>query len=182
MFGFFNRRPDAPFEPFVGVGTVFLSDVRNLSAPSEGFDPAQLAKAITIHLSHVENAILKHRGRVLQHLGDAVLAFWPPEIPSHAQLAYEAARTAICTLPKSLQKQSGLKYSLQIALGTSEMAGDFFGPTRQFQIIGKARAIVERMTSVNISNKSCILFSQYTREVIRTKDTVEEIEIGRAHV
>ncbi len=55
------------------------------------------------------------------------------------------------------------------------MAGDFFGPTRQFQIIGKARAIVERMTSVNISNKSCILFSQYTREVIRTKDTVEEI-------
>lgn len=31
------------------------------------------------------------------------------------------------------------------------------------------------MTSVNISNKSCILFSQDTREVIRTKDTVEEI-------
>lgn len=123
-------------------------------------------------------AIEKHDGHIIQFVGDAVSAYWPPEqsAPSHAQLAYDAARDIIQTLPRLLRKQRGVSYSLRVDLGTGEMAGDYFGPIKQFQVIGKGVAIAERLSRLPSSDVSCIRMSQYTFNLVQPRDGIIQTE------
>lgn len=172
MFGLFRKRWDTSPKIFTGVGTVFVCDVVNVPTISGGLEPAQLANILGTHQDHIVLVVEKHRGRIIQFFGDAVLALWHPRHANHAQLAYDAARTAIQTLPKILRKQKLTSYSLRVALGTGEMAGGFFGPIQQYQIVGKAKTIADRLSSMPALAGSSIRMSQYTFDLLQAQEGI----------
>ena len=174
MFGLFRKRRDTSPKVFTGVGTVFVCNVANVSTISGGLEPAQLADILGTHQDHIVSVVEKHHGRIVQFFGDAVLALWHPkhESPNHAQRAYDAARSAIQSLPKTLRKQKLTSCSLRDALGTGELAGGFFGPIQQYQVAGKAKSIADRLAGMPAPAGSCIRMSQYTFDLIQPQDEI----------
>ena len=65
-------------------------------------------------------------------------------------------------------------YDVEIVLGTGDMAGDWFGPTKQFQVVGRAAAIADRLSKCSRFNRSFIRMSQYTLDFIKPPEGIEE--------
>ena len=58
------------------------------------------------------------------------------------------------------------------------MAGDYFGPERRYQVVGKPVTMLDRISPVWPGKKeSCILMSQYTRDILHARETLEEIAV-----
>ena len=168
-------------EKFEGVGTVFMSDVFNFTKLTEHLTPEELVEILNQYLFHVTTIIEKHAGIVLQYEGDTVLALWHPEHnnPNHAQLAFDASREILITLPDLVASQKHLPYNVGIVLGTGDMIGDFFSPANRYQVIGKAMAIVSRINKIPKPRGSAIRMSQYTLNLINPEEGTEETETIR---
>jgi adenylate cyclase len=165
---------------FTGVGTVFMSDVINVAKLTEQLGPLDLIGVLNRHLEHVTNTIEKHKGVVIQFNGYAVLAFWHPEhsSPNHAQLAFDASREVLSTLPEPITSQTRLTYDVDIVLGTGDITGAFFGPSScfRFQVVGKGMSIADCLSKRYNRRSSSIRMSQYTVALIEPKDGIEEME------
>jgi class 3 adenylate cyclase len=161
-------------EPFTGVGTVMLTDVRAWSSPGL-LDPKEVIGIIYRHHCLVKEAIQAHLGVVHQFVGDAVFAYWHPQhtAPNHAQLAFDASRAILDALPSHLAGEQ-VSYDVIIVLGTGEMTGAEFGPIRQFQIIGKAMAVAERISRTGSVGGSSVRMSQYSADLISSPGEFEE--------
>jgi adenylate cyclase len=163
--------------PFDGIGTLLFTDILGSTRMSE-LTPDDLQEVMGRHLEYVSDIIDAHSGTVYQFIGDAVAAYWHPShaSPTHAQLAFDAAREIIESLPTLMTMQKGLSYEVDIILGTGQMSGDTFGPIKQFQIIGIAKAIADRISSTpRIRGTSSIRMSQYTVEFIDNPGRMEKI-------
>ena len=163
-------------EPFTDTGTVFISDVIGLARTAEGLEPAEIAGILRHHLELVEHAIEKHAGTVLQFAGASVLAFWRSSDtrPNHAQLAFDAARDVLAGVEHASRK--GLACSAVVVLGTGEMSGEYFGPIKQFQIVGMAMAVADRLSRIRFMGGSAVYMSQYTVGLLEDLNGMEETE------
>lgn len=166
-----------PPTPFTGIGTVLLADITTISRIAERMGPEGLIESLNRHLDHVVSVVEKHSGVILQYVGDAVLAFWHPShtAPNHAQLAFDAAREILESLPRLMAKHHSIAYDMEVILGTGPMAGDFFGPMKQYQIVGAAMATATRLSDIRYRRGSSVRMSQYTVELIRPTDGLQEI-------
>lgn len=177
---FFGKRRRAPLQPFNGVGTVLLCDVVSLAEPAFALNPADLCTLINKHLHHVMSIIEKYDGCVIQFVGDAVLGYWQSDgaAQDHAQKALNAAREIVTKSPGASHKRRSVAYTLRVDLGTGEMAGNYFGPNKQFQVIGKAMAIADRLYRFPRTGggKSSVRMSQFTRDLVQTSD--EFVQLG----
>jgi adenylate cyclase len=162
---------------FTGIGTVFMSDIINVSNLAKDLDPISLIDILKRHLNYITRIVEKHKGFVQQFEGDAVLAFWHPKHinPSHAQIAFDASCEIISNLPGLVSSHKNLTYDVDIVLGTGEMAGDLFGPGNVFQVIGMAMSIADRLSKQRNSRISCVRMSQYTLDLINPKDGIGQI-------
>jgi class 3 adenylate cyclase len=182
IFG--TKKPAVP-QPFTGIGTVLICDTVGFTALSEGLDAAGLAKLLNSHLGHITAVIEKHGGYVIQTIGDAVVALWRSSHGklNHAQQAYDTAHALVQTTPKSMRKLQPENYALQIVLGTGEMAGDYFGPIKQFQVVGTAMIIADRLSRFRYSPTACITMSQYTFDLIQPHEGIAQTgTIARPHL
>ena len=161
---------------FTGIGTVFISDIINVDKLAEYCGPEDFIKVLSEHIKHVCAIVEKHSGIILQYEGDVVSAFWHPHHtnPSHAQLAFDASCEVLALLPELVARQNHVAYDLDIVLGTGEMTGDVFGPIKQFQVVGKAVAVAERLSKARALHGSSIRMSQYTVDLIRSRKGIEE--------
>ncbi len=163
-------------DKFIGVGTVFISDVINISRFAEQITVPELVDFFKRHLSYVSKIIEKHAGIILRWEGDTVLAFWHPQHrnPSHAQLAFNASCEILSMLPGFDTLRTHLTYDVDITLGTGDMAGDFFGPGKIFQVVGEVMAIADRLSRARKIHGSSIRMSQYTLELINPREGIIE--------
>lgn len=175
---FRKKRSAYQVEKFTGTGTVLVSNIINVAQLAQNVDPEDLIRILKRYLDHVLPIIEKHSGVVLRFEGDAVLAFWSPKhtAPSHAQLAFDAARTILDSLPDLVAKKEHVIYHVDIILGTGDMAGDFFGPAKQFEIVGKAMAIADRLSRARRIDRSLIRMSQYTANLLSHLEDLEQTE------
>ena len=98
----------------------------------------------------------------------------------HASSAFAAAQQMLAGLPGLLLQQRGAQYHIRVTLGTGELAGEFFGPIKQFQIVGKVRAIADRPDREPASRGSVVRMSQYTADHIEgLENLVERSRIAR---
>ena len=162
---------------FSGVGTVFSSSIVNISNLLEQFGPLDLIDNLKLYLDHVTSVIEKHGGIVLKFEGDAVLALWYPtrNNTSHAQFAFDAACEVIEKHPPLVHTLKNIFFDVDIVLSTSDLAGNFFGSNKQFQVIGTAMAITDRLNSVHNIQGTMIRMSQYTVDIIKPKDGIKKI-------
>ena len=164
---------------FSGIGTIFTSEITNLANVAKYLGPMDLIKILERYINHVTSIVEKHRGSILQFEGDAILAFWHPEQtnPSHAQLAFNASCEIISKLPRLIIAQKHLTYDIDIVLGTGEMSGDFFGPAKVFQVVGKAMSIVDRLNKIPYRKGSIIRMTQYTLDMLDKKNEMSKLGI-----
>ncbi|MFH1725063.1 MAG: adenylate/guanylate cyclase domain-containing protein [Elusimicrobiota bacterium] len=163
-------------EKFTGEGTVFRSGIVNSVAMTEILPPQESLGSLKTYLERVSAAIEQHSGRIVRFDGDTVVAFWQGagDDPSHAQAAFDAA----CAILKSLAPPSGndadVMMEVRIVLGTGSMGGDFFGPTKQFQIVGAAVLIADHLFKMKDTDGSVIRMSQYTADKINAPEPLQE--------
>lgn len=161
---------------FTGVGTVLISEIINAGTLAESLASADWIAAMEQCLNSICDSVLRHSGGLLRFVGDTVVAFWAPRHtnPNHAQLAFNASCEILASVPDLLACKQHARCELQIVLGTGDMAGAFLGPTREYQIVGKAMIIAERLSNARDSRRSLVRMSQYTVDLINTPVSLEE--------
>jgi len=156
----FSRKPKPrKCESFSCTGTVLFSFIRAFSNLAVKISPEQMIAFLHEHLNAQTSIIEKHSGVVLTSVGDAIMAFWRDSDSEQksADLAFRAAQAMLADVDTSV------KY--RIVLGTGTMAGDFFGPIKQYQIVGEAMNIAEelaRFHSLNSAPPKVILLTENT--------------------
>lgn len=83
-----------------------------------------------------------------------------PQTPEHAQFAFDTALDILSFAPRSTR--------VAIVLGTGEMGGDFFGTASQFQVVGAAVAVTDRLLALPNRADPSIRMTQLTRDRIET--------------
>jgi adenylate cyclase len=164
-------------EPFSGAGSVLLLDVANFTQlASDGLSPADLVVVVNAHLQHVSAIIVKHGGVIHQYIGDAVMAYWleSEAAENHAQLAVRAARELLAhPCPDNLP--GGMRLTLDLSIGTGEMVGTHFGPIRQFQIVGAAYSVANRLAQARYLASGSLRISQFTLRMLSNPDGFEVV-------
>lgn len=166
---------------FSGVGTVMIADLFNVSSDLELAAPEDILKAMKRCMDIAQRTVESHSGATIQFVGGCLMAFWDTSTDSaHAQSAFDAS-LAIVRAVDGVATESPVRFSMFIVLGTGELAGDFFGTTKQFQLVGKAMAVADRLSKFKSPAASLVRFSQYTADAIRMPSSVlEEGKIERA--
>jgi class 3 adenylate cyclase len=161
---------------FMGVGTVLMTRIVHIDAMPPNVAPEDVIALLNAYLKHVCDSIQNHSGIVLQIAGDDVLAFWHPSNSNsdHAQLAFDASRAILDSLPKPPKSMAHFNYLVHIALGTGQMGGDYFGPIKQFQIVGQAVSIASRILKAKKLRRSVARMSQHTVDLIKTSDLLRK--------
>ena len=164
--------------PFTGIGTVMVTDVTSFAQSVQSMAPTAIAVEMTRHLEHVLKTVRSHGGEVSQYVGSACIAYWrdigEDGSGQHAHRAYAASQEIITSLAASQNHAAGSKFSVRIDLGSGELAGQYFGPIKQFQVVGIARAIAERISRHGRSPQSMIRMSQYTRQWLGDREDIRE--------
>jgi class 3 adenylate cyclase len=164
--------------PFTGIGTVMLTDVSNFAQSAQGMTPTAIAAEMNRHLESVLQTVRAHGGEVSQQVGSACIACWrdvegdPPG--QHARRAYAASQEIITSLSATPNHAPGSKFAVRIDLGSGELAGQTFGPIKQFQVVGIARAVADRISRHGTSPHSIVRMSQYTRQLLDDTEDISE--------
>ena len=176
MFNLFKKlRTETQPEKFSGIGTIFSSNIVNFSYILEDISPETLIEVLEEYLNQVQSKVLQYNGIVHRYEGSYLLAYWPPQIRKHAQMAFDASCEIIDMLPFLKLRKKQFPFEIDIVLSTGEMQGDYFGPKKQFQIVGKAMSIMERIITFRDDQETAIRFSQDTYVLIKTKRNIEDI-------
>jgi class 3 adenylate cyclase len=165
---------------FVDVGTILYTDiVRIITFPSVA-GPIEMLDLMRRHMDYSASIVEAHGGQVCQHAGSAIAAYWleKQEGVHHAHRAFAAAQQMLSGLPGLLSQQRGAQYDIRVTLGTGELAGEFFGPIKQFQVVGKARAVADRLDRAPASAGSFVRMSQYTADHVECSEKLVE----RGHI
>lgn len=136
-------RPSRP-EPFAAQGTLFALDIRSFTNVAERFSADRTVELANRHLDHVTRAIAKHGGEVHQFIGDAVVAYWLDGAVPGARAAFACALDLLAR-PMPAKTGKDVAYDLDIGLATGEIVGAYFGPIQQFQLIGSAQSVSDRL-------------------------------------
>ncbi|CAN5295113.1 hypothetical protein BH11PSE11_BH11PSE11_10460 [soil metagenome] len=167
---------------FAGFGTVMMSSIARLANLEKQENPLEIVESLKRHRERIYAAIEARAGIPYQYVGGSVFAFWHPQhaSPNHAQLAFDAARDILALLPSLMEEQLPLTYDVEISLGTGDMLADVFGPSQQFQIIGSAVIIADRIVKAGGTSGSAVRMSQYTADLLQKREELAETDkLGR---
>ena len=161
---------------FTGIGTVLMTEIIYVDPMPPDVAPEDVIAFLNAHLNHVCGSIEKYSGIVYQILGDDVVAFWHPitSKSNHAQLAFDASRAILDSLPRQPKSMEHFRYFVHIALGTGQMGGDFFGPIKQLQIVGQAVSIASRILKAKKFRRCVARMSQHTVDSIKTSELLRK--------
>lgn len=82
--------------------TVMFCDIRGFSKISEHLDPSETVEWVSDVMGALSDAVLKHRGVLVDYIGDELMAMWgaPEQQPDHAELSCQAAIEMLTRLPE----------------------------------------------------------------------------------
>ncbi|MBL8516314.1 MAG: adenylate/guanylate cyclase domain-containing protein [Betaproteobacteria bacterium] len=167
-----TAHPSRP-EPFAAQGTLFALGIRRFTNVAESFSADRTVELANRHLDHVTRAIAKHGGEVHQFIGDAVVAYWLDGSTSGACAAFACSLDLLAD-PMPAKMEKGVAYDLNISLATGEIVGAYFGPIQQFQLIGAAKNISDRLSSGPGMGHGLRL-CQYTASKLASTDLISPI-------
>jgi len=162
---------------FNGIGTVFTSSIINIAELTENLGPERLIEFLNKYVNKAAKIIKKYSGTLLNIKADAVLAFWHPENDNsnHAQLSFDASCALLDAVNcLSVSQKETAACIADIILSTGEIAADFFGPVKQFQVVGRAMDIANIMSKDNTVSCSSVRMNQDTLDLIEKRERIEE--------
>ncbi len=99
--------------------TVMFADLSGFTTLSEHLDPEELARMLSGFWQSVDDIITEHRGNVLQHMGDGVLAVWSDTtaLEDDAQEAVSAALQIIERVERDGILVAGANVAATVSIG-----------------------------------------------------------------
>lgn len=136
--------------------TVLCTDLRDFTTLSEGLTPDQVAAQLNEYFPRMVEVIQRHRGIVIDFVGDAVLAVYgaPLENPSHA---LDAVRTGLAMQAGLVALNAGWRArglpTLRMGIGIHTgpvFAGNVGAPDRmKYTLIGDTVNLASRVEGLN---------------------------------
>lgn len=101
--------------------TIMFADLSGYTTLSEELDPEALAAMLTNFWTAVDGIITDHRGNVLQHMGDGVLAVWgdTQSFEDDAQQAVRAALAIVEAIDREGITISGRRIDATVSIGVN---------------------------------------------------------------
>src|SRR2546426_10005240 len=162
--------------------TILFADLRDFTGWVESTSPEEVAEGLSAYLTEMERAIRRHRGLILQFIGDEIEAVFgaPTVCAVHADMAVAAAlemrgRLQALNTRRVRDGKSPLRHGIGINTGTV-LAGVIGSARRLFYaLVGDAVNVASRIQELNKAVESEILVSASTRARMRRSHAFLEI-------
>jgi len=161
--------------------TVLMSDIRAYSTIAERSDPATLAGQLNEHRGAMNQAILGHRGTVMQYVGDAVMAVFGaplacPDHAGHAVAAATAMHEAQAAINRGWAAARLPAFGLGIGISTGEVAAALLGSEQrlEYSVVGDAVNLTQRLQQWAEPGET--VMSEATRNALATDVDVQALE------
>ena len=178
--------------------TILFADLRDFTPWVEATDPREVVRDLNRYFTEMNEAIRRHRGLVLQFIGDEIEAVFgaPVADPAHAALALRAALEMRERLARLNAERAGagkppLRHGVGIHTGRV-LAGNIGSSERlSYALVGDPVNLASRIQDLNKQLGSDILVSGTTRALldgtfaltplpaVRVKGRSVEVEIYR---
>ena len=178
--------------------TILFADLRDFTPWVEATDPRDVVRELNGYFTEMNEAIRRHRGLVLQFIGDEIEAVFgaPVADPTHAEMALRAALEMRERLSRlNAERQRAAKPPLRHGIGIHTgrvLAGNIGSAERlSYALVGDPVNLASRIQDLNKQFGSDILVSGTTRTLldgrfvlsplpaVRVKGSTVELEIYR---
>jgi class 3 adenylate cyclase len=150
---FFRKSKNAAkFGRFTGEATILMADITKVDKLAEQLGPERLVEFLKAHLEKQTAIVTKNGGTVVQFVGGFIHAVWRE--PGHAGNAVHAAKAML------LAADDRIDYA--VAAATESVIGDFFGPIKQYQLLGRAVEQADRLIRFPLRPKRSLLITERT--------------------
>ncbi len=168
-----KRKPEEMLSGTLEDAAVLFFDIRGFSNASEKMGPQPLLKALNEHLAIINSRVAKHRGTIVNFIGDAVLAIFGCPVP----LTDAAAAAARCYL----EAREELRAFHQHRRGTGEHCFDLGAGINFGGLVSGAIGSKERLSysvlgdEVNLAARLESLTRHYPTEVIFSESCYDQL-------
>jgi adenylate cyclase len=150
--------------------TVLFADIRNFTPMVESTPPKEVVGIINQYFEEMENAVHRHKGLVLQYIGDEIEAVFgaPVAREGHARDAVAAAmemRDRLRDLNRDLKKKGKPTLSHGIGIHTGRVvAANIGSPSRlSYALVGDTVNLASRLQGLTREFDVDIIFSEATQ-------------------
>jgi len=161
--------------------TILCTDLRDFTTLSESLTPDQVAAQLNEYFPRMVEAIQRHRGIVIDFVGDAVLAVYgaPLENPAHA---LDAVRTGLAMQAGLVALNAGwqarghptLQMGISIHTGPA-FAGNVGAPDRmKYAVVGDTVNLAARVEGLNRELGTTFLITEDTYAILRGRVQVAD--------
>jgi class 3 adenylate cyclase/tetratricopeptide (TPR) repeat protein len=148
--------------------TVLFADLSGYTALVEKLDPEWVGELVDRVWGELGAVIVAHGGRVLQHLGDGVMALWGDE-RSNEDDAEQAVRAGLAMLDALASLETGRVRTgmlrLRVGINTGLVQVGHVGVTEEFRATGDAVNVASRLESS--AEPGTVLISRSTYHQVR---------------
>jgi len=155
-----NRKKEQELSRFTGEATILMADITKVDKLAETLSPEQLIDLLRKHIEKQSSIVSKHGGIVVQFIGSYINALWRDS--DHAAQAVKSAREMLAAADERI--------NFSIVIATESVAGDFFGPKKQYQLLGRAMDQADRLLKFPLRPKRSLLLTERTLSLIGTTD------------
>jgi len=156
--------------------TILFCDLRGYTTFVEEREPKDVVKFLNEYFSEMEQTIKKHKGIVLQYIGDEIEAVFgaPEDLPNHPEMAVAAAlemRKRLEELNKRREAMGKNPIAHGIGIHSGKvLAGSVGSPDRLvYAMVGDTVNSASRIQTLNKTYGTDILISERTRDFIKDK-------------
>ncbi len=168
-----KRKPEEMLSGTLEDAAVLFFDIRGFSTASEKMGPQPLLKALNEHLAIINARVAKHRGTIVNFIGDAVLAIFGCPVP----LPDAAAAAVRCYLEANEELSAFHQYRKE----TGEHCFDLGAGINYGGLVSGAIGSKERMSysvlgdEVNLAARLESLTRHYPTEVIFSESCYDQL-------
>jgi len=150
----FSRKPKIveKLAPFSGEVSILMADITKVDALAAQLSPEDLVLFLKDHLQIQISIISEHEGIVIQYVASYINALWRDS--DHAKKAVDTARAMLSAA------DDRINYS--IAVATEAAVGAFFGPIKQYQVLGRAMEQADQLLRFPTRPKRSLLVTEKT--------------------
>ena len=162
--------------------TIYFQDILGFTEVAEGLSPEDIVHLLNEYLTVMTEMIESHGGIVDRYIGDAIMAFWGAnDEADHAQKACDCAQDIIEQgKPLSARWNHEGVPSLRVSIGINSgrvILGNMGTPFRfHYTVFGDHVNLASRLEGANRHYSTEILLSEFTKEQLKDKTRLKEID------
>jgi adenylate cyclase len=166
--------------------TILFADLRDFTPWVEATEPREVVRELNRYFGEMETAVRRHRGLVLQFIGDEIEAVFGAPVPAHdhAQCAVRAALDMragleVFNASRAAAGKPPLRHGIGVHTGTV-LAGSIGGADRlSYALVGDAVNLASRIQDLTKTAGTDILISATTRVALDTAIVVTALPAAR---